>query len=339
MCEHSYNYSRSIDMTGRVVGIGIPEPGDIDKDIDIDIDDGIISNDAVIAIAEGQQKTQDGIVTSSKTRSKSLTPDKFLLTVSVSVIDSKNIIKDAGGDSDDGTHRTSLASSRASIATHGENHDDGDNDNDNDNDDVVIEEDDDDKIMTAAAAELHIDVEDPLTTSSSSSSKSVVVARRRPLEESSNIDRRRLRFSTITVREHRRILGDNVTVMGPPISISWEYEVEQVYDLDEYEVACEDTRRTQAELKIPSKHRDEMLKTCGYTRKEIQEAIKRSNIARGQRKRTIETLKLQPLQEAFEKILKAGSKPLRRKSKRDKDADHFMKLRKSQLYKTNGLSV
>jgi len=129
-------------------------------------------------------------------------------------------------------------------------------------------------------------------------------------------------FSTITIREYPRELGDNVCVMGPPIGLSWQHQDEIVYDLVEYDEACQDTRRTQSELKMPSKHRDGILRENGYSRQEIQEAIKRSNITRNQRKRTVETLSLQPLQEALEKVVRAGTKPLRKK-------DAHLNMRKS----------
>lgn len=129
---------------------------------------------------------------------------------------------------------------------------------------------------------------------------------------------RRLKFTTLTIREYWRVLGDNVTVMGPPISLSWEHQGETVYDLAEYEEAVKDTRRSQSELKMPSKHRDQMLKDGGFSRASIMEAIKKSNIARNQRKRTVETLNLQPLQEAIEKIVRATKKPLRKKARNGK---------------------
>lgn len=133
--------------------------------------------------------------------------------------------------------------------------------------------------------------------------------------ESTSTSGKKFGFSTITIREYGRELGDNVTVMGPPIGLSWEHQDEIVYDLLEYDEAVLGTRRTQSELKMPSKHRDQILRDGGYSRLEIQEAIKRSNIARSQRKRTVETLKLQPLQEAFEKVVRVGKKPLRKKEK------------------------
>jgi len=131
--------------------------------------------------------------------------------------------------------------------------------------------------------------------------------------ESTSSSGKQFGFSTITIREYARELGDNVTMMGPPICLAWQHQDEIVYDLIEYDDACQDTRRTQSELKMPSKHRDQILRESGYSRQEIQDAIKRSNIARNQRKRTVETLSLQPLQEAFEKVVRVGRKPLKKK--------------------------
>ena len=111
------------------------------------------------------------------------------------------------------------------------------------------------------------------------------------------------------------MLGDNVTVVGPPITLSWEYQDEKVYDIEDYEQAIQDTRRSQGELKMPSAHRDKLLKESGYSRAEIQEAVKSSNIARNQRKRTVETLNLQALQETFEKVVRIGKNPFRRRKR------------------------
>lgn len=133
--------------------------------------------------------------------------------------------------------------------------------------------------------------------------------------ESSKV--RRLRFHQVTIREYPRVLGDNVCMMGVPISISWEHQGEKVYDLEEYEEACSHTRRTQTELKIPSSHRNTLLRETGYSAKEIQEAIKRSNITRNQRKRTVEMLKMHTVHEALEKVARFGKKiiPHRKKKK------------------------
>ena len=96
--------------------------------------------------------------------------------------------------------------------------------------------------------------------------------------------------------------------MGPPVSLDWEHQDETVYDLIEYDEAVSDTRRKMPELKMPSKLRDQILRESGYTKQDIQKATKASNIARAQRKRTVEMLKLQPLHEAFEKMTRFGKK-------------------------------
>jgi hypothetical protein len=144
----------------------------------------------------------------------------------------------------------------------------------------------------------------PLDSSGNQPEKNIAVASRHS---------KKFRWSTITIREYAYALGDNVTVMGPPISLSWQHQDETVYDLLDYEAASVDTRRTQTELKMPSKYRSQILKDSGYSQQVIQEAVKRSNVTRNQRKRTNNTLNLQPLQEAFEKVLRVGTKPLRRK--------------------------
>jgi len=162
-----------------------------------------------------------------------------------------------------------------------------------------------------------------ILTTRSVSDKSFLTSKSKTLSnENNNITRSRLRFSTLTVREYPRILGDNVTVMGPPISISWQHDVESVYELEDYEDACKYTRRTQAELKMPSRYRDEILRGYGYSRKEIQGACKKSTIARNQRKRTIETIRLQPLEELLEKaVKKTGLRPLLRVGRSSKSVD------------------
>lgn len=129
-------------------------------------------------------------------------------------------------------------------------------------------------------------------------------------------ERKIFRFGTCKVREYPRVLGDNVCMFGAPISISWEHQSEKEYDLDEYEEAYLQTRRTQTELKMPSKHRDKILREIGYSAKEIQEAIKKSNIVRNQRKRTVEMLKMQSVHEAFEKMGRVGKKISFRKKKK-----------------------
>merc|ERR1712032_1203753 len=87
-----------------------------------------------------------------------------------------------------------------------------------------------------------------------------------------------------------------------------------VYEVEAYEEAMESKRRMKSELVIPATMRNDMLLGYGYTQKEIQEASKKSTIARNQRKWTLETIKLEPFERFFEGVKK---NPLRlRKNKR-----------------------
>lgn len=124
----------------------------------------------------------------------------------------------------------------------------------------------------------------------------------------------KLQFSTLTIREYGRILGIGVTVKGPPLTIEWTHQDEQEYDVDEYEKAVEGSRRLQAELKIPSKDREAMMKASGFSHKEILEATKQANITRNQRKVTVERLGMSSVHEAMEKM----TKPFQFGKKRDK---------------------
>lgn len=109
-------------------------------------------------------------------------------------------------------------------------------------------------------------------------------------------------FGTLTIREYPRILGDGVTIKGPPLTIAWKHQDENEYEVDEYEKAMEGNRRLQSELKIPSKDREAMMKASGFSKKEILECSKQATITRNQRKWTVERLGMTPVHEVMEKV-------------------------------------
>jgi hypothetical protein len=65
-------------------------------------------------------------------------------------------------------------------------------------------------------------------------------------------------------------------------------------------------RRTGPQMNIPSSCREEMLRNAGYSRGEIQEALRDVNIARRRRKRTIEAMQLTPVHEFSEWVLRSS---------------------------------
>ena len=126
-------------------------------------------------------------------------------------------------------------------------------------------------------------------------------------------DSKKVKFSTVTVREYPRIVGEHIPTRGPPLSIDWDYSKEQIHHVDDYEesvLVCGTTRRFPSKLKkLPVQQRIELLRLeSGCTMKQILEATKHSNIIRNQRKRTREVMHLQPVHELCEKIIRRITK-------------------------------
>lgn len=65
-------------------------------------------------------------------------------------------------------------------------------------------------------------------------------------------------------------------------------------------------RRSGAQMNIPSSCREDMLRHAGYSRGEIQEALRDVNIARRKRKRTIEAMQLTPVHEFSEWVVRSS---------------------------------
>jgi hypothetical protein len=56
-------------------------------------------------------------------------------------------------------------------------------------------------------------------------------------------------FRTVLVREYPFILGDNPAVRsGAPLTIDWDYEAEETYDIDMYEYMRKGKRRHRKKL-------------------------------------------------------------------------------------------
>ena len=92
---------------------------------------------------------------------------------------------------------------------------------------------------------------------------------------------------------------------GPPITIGWDAQSELKISLDEFE-ETRPPRRTASQMNIPQSVRFQMLRNAGYTRGEIQMALRDVSIARRERRRTIEIMNLAPMHELSEKILRGS---------------------------------
>lgn len=112
----------------------------------------------------------------------------------------------------------------------------------------------------------------------------------------------RVTFTTVQIREHGCILGDNPGgTAGPPLTIEWACMSDFTADLEEYEES-RPPRRDHLEMQMPASYRRDLLQRAGYTRGEITELTKPVNVARSQRARTREAMKLDGVNELVEKL-------------------------------------
>lgn len=128
-------------------------------------------------------------------------------------------------------------------------------------------------------------------------------------------------FSSITIREHPVIPGENPGVScGVPLTLDWEHDFEDKFDLDEFE-SNKTQKRRQVEMKIPASKRADMLRKNGFGWVDIQKSIKQANISRHKRKKTLEQLERQEkFRNGFKKFFVGGKKSAKKKSSKSEDA-------------------
>jgi hypothetical protein len=111
-------------------------------------------------------------------------------------------------------------------------------------------------------------------------------------------------FSHIDIREYPICIGDNPGGRrGTPLSIEWNHFSEVQIGLDEYEDARPE-RRNHIALAMGETHRYDLLRRSGYSRQDIQIQTKPVNIERAQRRHTVATLHLEPLQKLQQSIFR-----------------------------------
>eukprot|EP00977_Amphora_coffeiformis_P001933 scaffold370_cov176-Amphora_coffeaeformis.AAC.10 len=111
-----------------------------------------------------------------------------------------------------------------------------------------------------------------------------------------------VKFGAIRLCEHPILVGDNPGGnKGPPLTIDWHAQDTYEMNLDEYEDG-RPRRRNKSQLFLPETVRTDMLKICGYSRNEIIEQTRPVNQARQRRKATVQSAKLEGIQELLEKV-------------------------------------
>uniref|UniRef100_A0A7S0UKW2 Uncharacterized protein n=1 Tax=Pseudo-nitzschia delicatissima TaxID=44447 RepID=A0A7S0UKW2_9STRA len=101
-----------------------------------------------------------------------------------------------------------------------------------------------------------------------------------------------VQFSTIEVRDYSLCLGDHPDVnRGAPVSLDWEYQSEQSFDLEEYEQRCFGRgKKTHNGMIRLAFEREYMLRKLGYSEDEIKtrsQSVKKDQKNRSQTRRTM----------------------------------------------------
>jgi hypothetical protein len=119
-----------------------------------------------------------------------------------------------------------------------------------------------------------------------------------------------LQFDKVQIREYSRTVGDNPSCSsGPPVSISWEYNIIGDFDVDGYE-RSRPMRRIQQEMVLPRYLREDLLRhEWDVSRKEIAESVRTVLKVKNQRKTTINN---QGKAEILEEALESACRKLKR---------------------------
>lgn len=110
--------------------------------------------------------------------------------------------------------------------------------------------------------------------------------------DSSQVDRKSVRFRDVQLREYELCLGDNPSVSrGAPLSLDWDIKTDLKYSLDSFEksehcAANLHLMENRSPLKRSSLERLHVLKNLGYSRQEIKNATCEAERIKTQRFKT-----------------------------------------------------
>lgn len=108
-------------------------------------------------------------------------------------------------------------------------------------------------------------------------------------------------FTTIEIRDYSQCLGDHPCVnRGAPLSLDWDYQSEQSYDIEEYEQRFnhaqqqEQKKRSQQRMIRLAFERQYLLQNLGYSEEEINNRSKDAKNDRKKRSQTRRTMIFEP---------------------------------------------
>lgn len=156
-------------------------------------------------------------------------------------------------------------------------------------------------------------------------------------DRDNNNNKKRVQFSTITIHEHGRRIGDNPSVKrGVPLTLEWDNLNEFVMPIDTYEsIRPSEKRLSKQELELNATDRHELMISVGYSRNEIRQAIKEMNIIKYKRLRTLETKSLHRLQALLQHLERAIVNATIRRTMKQKERNMIQYwLQQDQLKRT-----
>lgn len=117
--------------------------------------------------------------------------------------------------------------------------------------------------------------------------------------------KRSVSFCEVQVRNYERILEVNPSVTsGPAVGIGWNYSADddEIVSIEIFEETRETSRRgSTEELALPRETREDLLRSWGYTQREIAWSVRTILRSKNQRKQTIQNLHAASMEEFVEK--------------------------------------
>ncbi len=119
-----------------------------------------------------------------------------------------------------------------------------------------------------------------------------------------NKKKRSVSFCEVQVRNYERILEVNPSVTsGPAVGIGWNYspDDDEIFSLENFEEIREFARcNSTDQLALPRDKREHLLRTWGYTQREIACSVRSILRSKNQRKQTIQNLHSSSMEEFVE---------------------------------------
>jgi hypothetical protein len=162
-----------------------------------------------------------------------------------------------------------------------------------------------------------------LTSSSRSTNETIMT---NEIDNAENVIRRTVTFGDISGRVYERTAGFNPAVSsGAPLEFDWKYRCTQDISVEEYE-AYYTRRRSYAELRIPKREREKILRwECGLSRTQIASHVRQTNRTKALRAQTVNNLKFAPVQEKLQKVKRAVGRALGTRKTYEKEVKKLWK--------------